>query len=57
MLSGQVCDFWADCLDNTDEADCPAIFLFDFCDALTGQADCGWREEPKDELDWVVADT
>ena len=51
----QKCDFRADCADNTDEKPCPIVYLFDDCVQLTGTKDCGWVEEPKDSLNWIVA--
>ena len=50
----QKCDFRADCADNTDEKTCPIVYLFDDCGKMTGAADCGWKEEPKDSLDWKI---
>ena len=51
----QTCDFIADCWDQTDEAGCPLMFLFDDCQLETGSDTCGWTEDPRDDLDWVVA--
>ena len=50
----QKCDFRADCADNTDEKTCPIVYLFDDCVKMTGAPDCGWKEEPKDSLDWKI---
>ena len=51
----QKCDFRADCADNTDEKTCPIVYLFDDCIQITGTQDCGWIEEPKDSLNWIMA--
>ena len=51
----QKCDLFPDCLTSEDEAGCPLVFLFDDCEAATGQENCGWEEDPQDALDWVVA--
>ena len=50
----QACDFRTDCGDNTDERECPNVYLFDDCTAMTGKANCGWEEEPRDSLDWKL---
>ena len=44
----------ADCKDRTDERECPRVYLFDDCIQLTGTADCGWKEDPRDSLDWKL---
>ena len=31
------------------------MFLFDDCQLETGSDTCGWTEDPRDDLDWVVA--
>ena len=51
----QRCDFVSDCpSDKSDELGCPPVFLFDDCLALTGAPDCGWKEDPRDSLDWKM---
>ena len=40
---------------NSDEDGCPITYLFDDCELTTGLSNCGWEEDPKDALDWVVA--
>lgn len=51
----QECDYYSDCMDNTDEKECPAHYMFDNCERLTGLHNCGWEEMPHDSLDWVIA--
>ena len=51
----QRCDFVPNCpADKSDELGCPPVYLFDDCIALTGAADCGWKEDPRDSLDWKM---
>ena len=50
----KLCDFVGDCQDKSDEAECPPAYLFDDCIQLTGTADCGWKEDPRDSLDWKL---
>ena len=50
----QLCDFVSDCTDRSDEAECPPVYLFDDCQILTGTDDCGWKEDPRDSLDWKL---
>ena len=50
----QKCDFFPDCLDNSDEKECPPIYEFDDCSVLTGEDNCGFVEDPKDSLDWII---
>ena len=51
----QKCDFYPDCGDNSDELGCPLMYLFDDCLLETGSDNCGWLENPVDDLDWTVA--
>ena len=51
----QKCDFYPDCQDESDELGCPLMFLFDDCLLETGSKNCGWLENPVDDLDWTVA--
>ena len=51
----QKCDFHADCNDDSDEKGCPQMENFDNCEAHTGVDNCGWEEEPHDDLDWIIA--
>ena len=53
--ANQRCDFRADCKDNSDERTCPNVYLFDDCVQITGNANCGWEEEPEDSLNWIIA--
>ena len=51
----QKCDFFQDCEDKSDELGCPTMYLFDDCLLETGSKNCGWLEDPVDDLDWTVA--
>lgn len=50
----QICDFWNDCIDDSDEKFCPKDFTFENC-ASEEEPLCYWHEEPHDQLDWVMA--
>ena len=54
QIKAQKCDFHMDCSDDTDEKECPPIYLFDDCLAETENENCGFVEDPIDELDWII---
>ena len=55
FLQNKVCDFVEDCTDFSDEATCPDKFEFDNCLDNWGDNMCWWKEEPVDQLDWIIA--
>ena len=54
-LQNKVCDFVEDCSDMSDEATCPDYFQFDNCLDDWGDKMCWWKEDPVDQLDWIIA--
>ena len=44
-LNFQVCNFIIDCIDGSDELDCPERCDFE-------RSSCGWKEVFQDKLDW-----
>ena len=50
----QVCDFYRDCTDSSDEFGCPTLFDFDDCEKTTGSKTCNWEEDPVDAWDWKL---
>ena len=50
----QVCDFFRDCTDSSDEFGCPTLFDFDHCEETTGSNTCNWEEDPVDAWDWKL---
>ena len=54
-MQNKVCDFVEDCTDFSDEATCPHYFEFDNCLDDWGDKMCWWKEEPVDQLDWIIA--
>ena len=55
FFQNKVCDFIEDCADYSDEATCPDMFQFDNCLDNYGDKMCWWKEEPVDQLDWIIA--
>ena len=55
FLQNKVCDFVEDCTDYSDEATCPDYFQFDNCLDNWNDTMCWWKEEPVDQLDWIIA--
>ena len=50
----QVCDFYRDCTDSSDEFGCPTLYDLDDCEQTTGSKTCNWEEDPVDAWDWKL---